>query len=53
MLNCWAIHNDESGASRPLTEEEKELIKKEFPDIVKEDLLTIFTDVVESIAGKP
>lgn len=47
--NCWAIHNDDTGKSRPLGNEEVEAVKIEFPQLTDEKLKTIFTDTVTSI----
>ncbi|MBN9482200.1 MAG: hypothetical protein J0H46_02530 [Bacteroidetes bacterium] len=47
--DCWAIHNDDTGASRPLSETEKGLVLIEFPALAEEKLRSIFTDEVESI----
>ena len=51
--DCWAIHNDDNGRSRPLTEAEKELFIKEFPEIKQENVRTIFSDNIYSIKEKP
>lgn len=50
--DCWAIHDDDSGASRPLTEEEAEAVKEEFPGLADVEVRTIFTDSVTSINPK-
>jgi len=47
--NCWAIHDDDSGASRPLSLKEIIALAKEFPALADEDLRTVFTDVILSI----
>ena len=51
--DCWAIHNDDNGASRPLTADEKELALKEFPQLSEERVCTVFTDEAASIIQKP
>ncbi len=28
--DCWAVHNDDNGRSRPLTQDEKALLLEEF-----------------------
>jgi len=47
--NCWAIHDDDSGASRPLNLQEVIALSKEFPALADEDLRTVFTDTILSI----
>lgn len=47
--NCWAIHDDDTGASRPLTTEETDAVKEEFPDLTDEAVRTIFSDNIKSI----
>lgn len=51
--NGWAIHNDDNGASRLLTQQEVEVVKKEFPELENERVRTIFADQVKSIKEKP
>lgn len=48
-FDCWAIHDDDTGKSRQLTDKETELIKMEFPQLTDERLRTVFTDTVTSI----
>jgi len=47
--NCWAIHNDETGESRPLATEEVDAVLKEFPALADPKVRTIFTDAIDSI----
>ena len=47
--DCWAIHDDDTGASRQLTAEETEAVTKEFPELADERTRSIFTDNVTSI----
>lgn len=51
--NGWAIHNDDNGESRLLTEREVEAVKQEFPELEDEKVLTVFADEVKSIQEKP
>jgi len=51
--NGVAIHNDETGRSRLLTESEVKAVKKEFPQLEEESVRTVFSDQVKSIKGKP
>jgi hypothetical protein len=50
--NCWAIYDDETTASLPLTSEETESLTNEFPDLGDEKVRTIFTDNITSINSK-
>ena len=47
--DCWAIHDDDTGESRPLTNEEAVIVKDEFPDLIDDTVRTIFTDNIKSI----
>lgn len=47
--DCWAIYDDDTGASRPLTEDEAETVKEEFPCLADDKIRTVFADTVESI----
>jgi hypothetical protein len=47
--NCWAIHDDDTGASRPLSLKEIINLAREFPALADEDLRTVFTDTILSI----
>jgi hypothetical protein len=51
--NGVAIHNDENGCSRLLTEAEVEAVKKEFPRLENQKVRTVFADQVKSIREKP
>jgi hypothetical protein len=51
--DCWAIHNDDNGKRRRLTEQEKEQAVKEFPDLAEEDVRTVYSDQIDSIKQKP
>jgi hypothetical protein len=51
--NGVAIHNDENGCSRLLTDQEVEAVKKEFPQLQQSQVRTVFADEVRSIRGKP
>ena len=50
--DCWAIHNDDTGASRPLTEDEAEAVKHEFPSLTDDKVRTVFADTIISIGVK-
>lgn len=51
--NGWAIHNDDNGEARLLNEDEVEAVKKEFPQLENQKVLTVFADEVKSIKEKP
>lgn len=47
--DCWAIHDDDTVKSRPLTNEETEAVKVEFPELSDEKTRSVYTDKVTSI----
>jgi hypothetical protein len=47
--DCWAVHNDDTGASRPLEKEEEEAVKKEFPGLTDDKVRTVFMDIIITI----
>jgi hypothetical protein len=47
--DCWAIHDDITGASRKLTTEEVKKITIEFPSLKDEKVITFYTDRIRSI----
>jgi hypothetical protein len=51
--DCWAIHNDASGKSLPLTEREVEAVRQEYPSLNDPNTCTVYSDDVRSIANKP
>ncbi len=51
--NCWAIHNDQNGCSRKLTLQEIELVKKELPELKNPQVVTVYSDHIQSIKEKP
>ena len=42
--DCWAIHNDDNGKSRPLSEEEVQAIQEEYPSLKDPKTCTIYAD---------
>jgi hypothetical protein len=48
--DCWAVHDDITGASRRLQPEEVEKLKIEFDSLCDEKVLTVYTDKIRSIA---
>jgi hypothetical protein len=51
--NGWAIHNDDNGEARLLSDQEIETVKQEFPELEEEKVLTVFVDEIKSIQEKP
>jgi hypothetical protein len=51
--NGWAIHNDDNGEARLLSDQEVEAVKQEFPELENEKVRTVFADQVKSIQEKP
>jgi hypothetical protein len=47
--DCWAVHDDVTGASRKLTATEIEKVKIEFDSLNDEKVLTIYADRIRSI----
>jgi hypothetical protein len=51
--DCWAIHNDDTGKSRSLTQKEVEAVRLQYPDLNDEKVHTAFVDQIISIDPKP
>lgn len=51
--HCWAIHNDDTGNSRRLTDEEIIKLTVKFKQLLQPCLRTLFIDQLESITDKP
>ena len=51
--DCWAVHNDATGKSRPLTEEERQRVQQEFTELADKQLRTIFTEQINSLKDLP
>jgi len=51
--DCWAIHNDQTGASRVLNESEKVQLLQEFPLLADAKVRTIYADTISTIKDKP
>lgn len=47
--DCWAVHNDDTGDSRKLTEKEVKLVQEEFPALLDPQVRTIFSDNIHSL----
>ncbi len=51
--DCWAIHNDDNGKSRKLTDKEVEEVKKELSELENPKVRTVFADQIKSLKEKP
>ncbi len=51
--DCWAVYNDTTGKSRPLTEEEKDQVRQEFPQLANPQVQTLYTDHITSLLQLP
>jgi hypothetical protein len=51
--DCWAIHNDDNGKSRRLTEKEMEAVQKEYPTLQDDKTCTVYADHIRSLQNKP
>ena len=51
--DCWAVHNDETGESRPLNEKERNKIQEEFPTLADSRTKRVYTDHTRSIQDLP
>jgi len=51
--DCWAVHNDHTGNSRPLNEEECKKVKDEFPALADNRTRTVYADQIRSIDKLP
>jgi hypothetical protein len=51
--DCWAIHNDDNGKSRPLTEKEVESVQEEYPSLKDPKTCAVYADEIGSLENKP
>lgn len=51
--DCWAVHNDSTGESRPLNEEECRKLSEEFPALADQRTKNVYTDRIRSIDQLP
>lgn len=51
--DCWAIHNDNNGKSRPLTEKEVDTVQEEYPTLKDNQVGTFYADHIRSLENKP
>ena len=47
--DCWAIHDDDTNASRPLSTDEVQSLTIEFPELADEFVRTVFADSITSV----
>ena len=51
--DCWAIHNDDNGKSRRLSEKEVKTIRDEYPSLKDPKTCTVYADEIRSLENKP
>ena len=51
--DCWAIHNDDTGTCRKLTDQEVKLVSRELLALTDPKVRTVFTDQIRSVQKKP
>ena len=51
--DCWAIHNDDNGKSRPLSEKEVTTVQEEYPSLKDPQTCTVYADEIHSLENKP
>jgi hypothetical protein len=51
--DCWAIHNDDNGKSRPLSEKEVTTVQEEYPSLKDPQTCTVYADEIRSLENKP
>ena len=51
--DCWAIHNDDTGASRKLTDQEVQLVTQELPQLADPKVRTVLADQIHTVPEKP
>jgi len=42
--DCWAIHNDDNGKSRPLSEKEVVIVQEQYPSLKDPQTCTVYAD---------
>ena len=53
LPDCWAIHNDDNGKSRPLSENEVTTVQEEYPSLKDPQTCTVYADEIHSLENKP
>jgi hypothetical protein len=51
--DCWAVFNMDTEESRPLTEEEVEVLRREVPSLDDPGTAAYYADKVDCIKDKP
>jgi hypothetical protein len=51
--DCWAVHNDDTGESRKLTEQEQKAVQEEFPALLDKQIRSIFMDNIRCLGLSP
>jgi hypothetical protein len=51
--DCWAIHNDDNGKSRRLTETKVLAVQEEYPSLKDPTTCTVYADQIDSLENKP
>ncbi len=51
--DCWAIHNDDNGRSRRLTEQEIVTVKYAYPLLTDPKVRTIYADKISCLEYTP
>jgi hypothetical protein len=51
--DCWAVFNLDTDASRPLTAEEQEAVRKEIPQLDDPGTAAYFSDHLDCVTDKP
>jgi len=52
-VDGWAIHDDDTGESRKLTEKEVKAVQEEFPSLQDAQVRSVFADEIRSVTLKP
>ena len=47
--DCWSVHNDDTGESRKLTEQEVKDVQVEFPSLSDPQVRSVFSDNIDSL----
>lgn len=51
--DCWAIHNDDNGKSRRLTEKEVATVQEAYPSLKDPKTCTVYADQIDRLENKP
>ena len=53
FADCWAVFNLETDESRPLTEDETGIVRREIPSLTDSQTAAYYTDTLDCINDKP